>query len=467
MPELPEVETIKSALKKHLLNRKIKYVDVLYKRMILTPLDDFINNLQNVTILDITRKGKYLIFLLSNNRVLISHLRMEGKYLYFSDDQENTIHARVVFHLDNNEKVIYDDSRCFGIMELHYKEDYLSAQCLAKLGPEPFDCDGEYLFKQIKSKHKEIKSVILDQSILSGLGNIYADETLFACKINPFAPANSLSLNDCTNIIENARRILLMAISRGGSTVSSYHPENGVDGKFQNELLAYGKSGKSCSNCGQTLLKDFCNGRGTVYCPHCQHVSKRIGIYGKIASGKSTICQFFVSRGYKTFSCDKYINKLYNDSLLLKKGVIDIFGEAVINDDGKISKAYIKNQIILNSQVKKQLEQLIHPLVKKGIEEFIHQTKLEEIVFIEVPLLFESKFNKLVDYIIGVDSSYEIQIRNLLNRGSTTPQIDLDLNSSNKFDKYASKCDYLIHNNGSIDDLYNQCNIILDKIKKS
>lgn len=467
MPELPEVETVKNALKNHLLNKSILYIEVIYKRMILTPLDEFINKIKNVKILDIRRKGKFLLFFLSNDLVLISHLRMEGKYLYFQEQEPNPIHTRVVFHLENNEKVIYDDSRCFGIMELHTANDYKDAPCLAKLGPEPFECDGTYLYNKIHSKDKEIKSTILDQTILSGLGNIYADETLYACKINPFAPSSSLTLSNCNDIITNSRRILLSAIEKGGSTVSSYHPENGIDGKFQNSLLAYGKKGHKCSFCGQKMLKDFCNGRGTVYCPNCQKVAKRVGIYGKIASGKTTLLNHYRSLGYKVFSSDEYISDLYTHSLEFKCSIINLFGEMVLNDNGTISKQYIKNEIISNPSKKKDLENIIHPLVKKAIEVFVRKNKLEQIVFIEVPLLFESHIDSLIDYIIGVDSSYDNQISHLIARGSKTPAIDLDLNKSNKFDKYIEKCHFVIHNNGTLDELLSEGNKILKEIQNS
>lgn len=464
MPELPEVETVKNTLKRHLLNRKIISVDILYRRMILTPIDEFVENLKNVTIKDILRKGKYLIFNLDEKYALISHLRMEGKYLYFNENDDNTIHARVVFHLDNNEKMIYDDSRCFGIMELHPFAKFQEAECLMKLGPEPFDCNGEYLFSKLRKKQIEIKSAILDQTILSGLGNIYADETLFASKINPYRKASSITLDECNKIISNSIMILNKAIKLGGSTVSSYHPENGVDGKFQNELLVYGKKGQHCPICHHKLLKDFCNGRGTTYCPNCQNVAIRVGIYGKIASGKSTMLTYLSQKGYKIFSCDEYINDLYLNSLVLKKALINLFKEEVLNDDGTISKSFIKNKITTEPSLKLELEKIIHPLVKKGIEKFIANTKEETIIFIEIPLLFEAKMTNLVDYIIGLDASLPSQIRNLENRGSKNPMIDLKLNQSNQFDKYAPKCDYIISNNSSLDNLYSQVDETLNKI---
>ncbi len=451
MPELPEVETVKNSLKKHLLNRTIKSIDILYPKMILTPLNEFYI-LEGATIIDIKRKGKFLIFLFNNHKALISHLRMEGKYYYYLENEPNSLHARIVFHLDQNEKVIYDDTRKFGIMELHNENDYLEAECLKKLGPEPFNLDANYLYNKLHNLKTEIKSAILDQTIITGIGNIYADETLFACKINPFRKANTITLQECQNIINESSRILLKAIEEGGSTVSSYHPENGVDGKFQVLLNAYGRYHLPCKNCSHLMQKDYIGGRGTVYCPHCQHVALTIGIYGKVASGKSTLLNYYKELGYKTFSSDQYINELYK-SLETKKNMINLFTEAVIQDNGSISKEYIKQIISNDENKKKELENYFFPLVKKAIKEFKEKNKEEKAIFVEVPLMFESRTNLLMDFIIGIDASLTSQLNHLQIRNSKTPSLDIKLNSSNKFDKYISKCDYIIHNNSSLEDL--------------
>ena len=463
MPELPEVETVKKSLLNHLLNKKILSIDVLYSRMILTPLEDFTHDLINATIINITRIGKFLIFHFDNVLVLISHLRMEGKYYYYQENEDVSKHARIIFHLNNNEKVVYDDSRKFGIMELYHKDEYLTKSSLAKLGLEPFDMDKDYLFKKLSKSKKEIKSCLLDQTIIAGIGNIYADEILFACNINPYRKANTITINECEEIIENAKRILLLAINQGGSTISSYHPENGIDGKFQTSLLAYGKSTLPCNKCHRTLLKDFLSGRGTTYCPNCQNVAIKVGIYGKIASGKSSVLNYYKSLGYKTFSCDEYINSLYSLTST-KVFLINLFSEEVLNDSNVINKRYIKNKILDNPSLKIKLEQYFHPLVKKAIQQFIYNTKEEKVVFIEVPLMFESKCDSFMDYIIGIDADISIQLRNLSNRGSKTPKIDLQINNSNQFDKYKNKCDYIINNNSSLDELFIKCNDILDNI---
>lgn len=466
MPELPEVETVKESLKKHLLNRKILSVDVLYERMILTDINEFKDSLKNTTIKDIRRKGKYLIFVFDNDKIIVSHLRMEGKYLYFSEKENNTKHARVVFHLDNNEKAIYDDSRCFGTMELHNYSMLDNVPSLSKLGKEPMQMTKEELYSKLTNKSSFIKTALLDQTIMAGLGNIYVDETLFESKISPFKIAKEITLEECETILKNASKILLNAIKEGGSTISSYHPENGVDGRFQILLKAYGKQNTPCVNCHTILRKDECNGRGTVYCPNCQGVAKRVGIYGKIASGKSTLNKYVMSKNYPVFSSDQFVNELYLKSLPFKKQLINLFGERILNDNGSISKAEIKHIVAADIEKKRKLEQLIHPLVKKGIEKFIQMHRDNKIIFLEIPLLFEANCQKYCDYIIGVNASEEVQIRNLKNRGSKNPYLDLQLNNTSQANKYLTKCDFIIENNYSLEELYSSCDEIIKIINK-
>ena len=464
MPELPEVETVKRTLIKHLKNRTIKSCEVLYEKMLLSPVNEFITFFNNVKILDITRKGKYLIFTFNKEKVLISHLRMEGKYFYYKEGDPYPLHSRIVFHLDNDELLIYNDSRSFGKMELFDKDKLDINPSLGKLGKEPFYLSSEELYQKLKNKKLEIKATILDQSIMAGLGNIYADEVLFACKINPYRKACTISKKECENIIKNSIIILNESIKQGGSTISSYHPENGVDGKFQVLLKVYGKTSTPCPNCKTLIRKDFCHGRGTHYCPNCQKVSKRIGIYGKIAAGKSTVCKYFSSKGYKLFSSDEYVASLYSNKNVITK-INAIFNNSVINKNGLLDKQLIKKYISSSPEYKKKLENLLHPLVKKGIQDFILKNKEEELVFIEVPLMFESKCHLLMDYIIGVDASRETQINHLKLRGSKNPELDLDLNKTNKFDKYASKCDFVISNNSSLEELYLTCDSIISQLK--
>ena len=272
MPELPEVETVRKSLLNHILNRKIISIDILYPNMIKTDINSFKPSLENAKVIDIQRIGKFLIFIFDNNKVLISHLRMEGKYYYYNENEKNSSHARIIFHLDNNEKMIYDDTRKFGKMYLIEKDKINDIPPLNELGKEPWDKELtiNYLKDKYKNKKLPIKTILLDQSIIVGIGNIYADEILFLSKINPHKKCNELSNQELDNIIVNTKLILEEAIKKGGTTIKTYTSVDGVHGLFQKELLVHGKDNGICPICNTKIIKDKINGRGTYYCPNCQ-----------------------------------------------------------------------------------------------------------------------------------------------------------------------------------------------------
>lgn len=272
MPELPEVETVKESLKIRLIGRKIKNVNVIYDNIIAYPkVEDFIKNIKNQTINDMKRRGKFILFDL-DDYYLLSHLRMEGKYFFKSSNDEILKHEHIIFTLDNGEELRYMDTRKFGKMYLIKKEDIDKVGPLKELGLEPWDnnLNSDYLLDKYKSKRLPIKSVLLDQSIIVGIGNIYADEILFLCKINPLKKCNDINKKEAFNIIKYTKYVLEEAIKKGGTTIRTYSSVNGVHGLFQNELLVHGKDKAKCPICNSDILKIRVGGRGTYYCPKCQ-----------------------------------------------------------------------------------------------------------------------------------------------------------------------------------------------------
>lgn len=272
MPELPEVETVRQGLKKLLLGRIIKRVCVYYDGIIEYPsVLEFTSNIENQRINDIDRYGKWLIFVL-DDYYLLSHLRMEGKYFIKDASDELNKHEHVVFKLDNDSELRYMDVRKFGKMHLIPKDKIKDIGPLIDLGLEPWDkkLDISYLRDKYKNKKLPIKSVLLDQSIIVGIGNIYADEILFLAKINPYTRAMDLDDNDLFNIIKYTRKVLERAISEGGTTIRSYSSVNGVHGLFQQELNVHSREGEQCPSCGNKIVKVKIGGRGTYYCEKCQ-----------------------------------------------------------------------------------------------------------------------------------------------------------------------------------------------------
>ena len=272
MPELPEVETVKESLKIRLKGKKILSANVIYNNIIAYPeVKDFIKQISNQTINDMKRRGKFLLFDL-DDYYLLSHLRMEGKYFFKTKDDVLDKHEHVTFDLDSGEELRYKDTRKFGKMYLIKKEDIDDVGPLKDLGLEPWDenLTSNYLLNKFKNKKLPIKSVLLDQSIIVGIGNIYADEILFMCKINPLKHCNLITEEEASNIIKYTKEVLEKAIKMGGTTIRTYSSVDGVHGLFQEELLVHGKDKEKCLNCGNTIIKIKVGGRGTYYCPNCQ-----------------------------------------------------------------------------------------------------------------------------------------------------------------------------------------------------
>ena len=272
MPELPEVETVKETLKLKLIGKKIKDVKVYYDGIIAYPeVKEFSKQIKNLPIKDIKRRGKWLMFDL-DKYYLLSHLRMEGKYFFKNKKDKLDNHEHVVFTLDDDEELRYRDTRKFGKMYLIKKEDINSIGPIKDLGLEPWDdsLNINYLKDKYKNKRLPIKTVLLDQSIIVGIGNIYADEILFLSKLNPLIKCCDLKDNDLDNIIKYTKEVLEKAIKLGGTTIRTYTSVDGVHGRFQNELLIHGKDKDVCPNCGQPIEKIRVGGRGTYYCINCQ-----------------------------------------------------------------------------------------------------------------------------------------------------------------------------------------------------
>ena len=271
MPEIAEVETVRNTLKKRILHKKIKKVEVYYEPMIESDIDAFKKNLVGASFIDIKRRGKWLIFE-TEKYYLLSHLRMEGKY-FIKDKQEiKDKHEHVIFTFIDDTTLRYADTRKFGRMNLILKTEIDNTECIKKQGLEPGDkkLTADYLLKKFAKKQLPIKTVLLDQTIISGLGNIYANEVLFAAGINPLTKACNLTKEDCERIVKRAEEIIKEAINMGGTTIRSYTSSLGVTGRFQQNLKVHKREGEDCFVCGTKILNIKVGGRSTYYCSKCQ-----------------------------------------------------------------------------------------------------------------------------------------------------------------------------------------------------
>ncbi len=269
MPELPEVETIVRTLEKSLLNEKIIGVEFLYPKLQEEDSEFDITDLLGKTFTSFDRRGKYLIFELDHEYYWIVHLRMEGKFHLYKKELPASKHTHLILQT-NAHWIHYLDVRKFSRMALvKNKDEYFVKK---NLGLEPFDSkmDWRYLKKEISKSSRSIKAILLDQSIVVGIGNIYADEILFETKIHPLKKGNELRNKDFKNLEVAIPKILNEAILQGGTTIRSYTSALDVTGRFQVALKAYGQEGKECANCNTIMTRIKVAGRSTVFCKRCQ-----------------------------------------------------------------------------------------------------------------------------------------------------------------------------------------------------
>ncbi len=264
MPELPEVETVKRVLESKIKQRVIKKVEIYWDNIIKYPsINEFKDKMINQRIIGFSRLGKHLIFVLSDF-ILVSHLRMEGKY-FIKQDYEKTKHDHVIFHLDEG-YLVYNDTRKFGTMHLYHKTEQY--QCLEKCAKDALEITLDEFKEKAKKKKYTLKQLLLDQSIIAGIGNIYADEIIFTCKLHPEQLVSTLKNKDYEKILTATKEILSKAIEAGGTTIRSYTSSLKVDGRFQLQLKVHTQ--KQCPICGSEIQKIKVSQRGTYLCPKCQ-----------------------------------------------------------------------------------------------------------------------------------------------------------------------------------------------------
>ena len=274
MPELPEVETVLQALKPHLVNDKFTSIHT-YVSKLRTPIDLCDRpELINQVITNLSRRAKYIILELENNYKLIIHLGMTGSWRLESTAIERQKHDHVEFYLLSGLVLRYNDPRRFGqLVVFEPTENIFEHKLFINLGPEPLtdDFNVKWLKKVCNSKKKPIKSLIMDNASVVGVGNIYASESLFRAGISPLLPAGSISASRLKRLTKAIKDILLEAIKAGGTTIKDYSSLNGEEGYFARELMVYGKTGLKCEKCERGIIRQcYQNGRSTYYCPVCQ-----------------------------------------------------------------------------------------------------------------------------------------------------------------------------------------------------
>lgn len=265
MPELPEVETIKRELEKAVLGKKIAEVRVHNPKVIREPSPErFKNGLAGAAIKNILRKAKVLIFELSNGKSLAIHLKMTGQLVYPGTGRA----SRVSFIFSDGKVLDFNDQRLFA--ELRLLDDWRSLKFIQGLGPEPFDITPEQFKEMLAKKKTKIKPLLMDQTFVSGIGNLYAAEVLFRAKVHPERPANSLSGKEKKLLFQEIKDTLKEAIQHKGSSVDQYVQLSGQPGNYVKYHKVYDRFGEPCLVCKQPIKRISLGGRGTYFCPKCQ-----------------------------------------------------------------------------------------------------------------------------------------------------------------------------------------------------
>ena len=285
MPELPEVEVVRRSLKKYIIGKKIKKVNVFNRNLRYKIENKFKNLIQNQIIQSTKRKSKYLLILLNNDYTILIHLGMTGKIFIFEENKfkktsfyygNNFLsrHNHFSFEFSNSNKLIYNDVRKFGFVKLLKNSDINNCSHLKKLGPDPLSkkFHKNYLFERLKKSKKKIKNFLMDQKNVSGIGNIYANEILYSCSINPRKKSMYLGNRDVVKIIKRTKTLLNNSIKSGGSSIKDFKGVSGKNGEFQQKFKVYARNGLKCKkkNCKGTIKKIYISNRSSFFCPICQ-----------------------------------------------------------------------------------------------------------------------------------------------------------------------------------------------------
>lgn len=275
MPEMPEVEIIRRYLDKNLAGKTITAVDVLLPRQLQgITAEEFTARASGVMIKSVGRVGKYLLLHLDSSDDIVFHLRMTGRLVYAPDGVNDDKCARLIFSLAGGARLIYGDTRTLGV--IYMTSTTAPVKGVAEMGPEPLSAafTPEYLKGVLAKKKTRIKTLLLNQKYIGGIGNIYADEALFLARINPFTHAQDIDAAGAARLQAAINEVIAAGINDGGTTFRDYQNGEGKKGHHQEHLFVYGRTGESCRECGAPIEKTFLGGRGTHFCPHCQPMSE-------------------------------------------------------------------------------------------------------------------------------------------------------------------------------------------------
>ena len=275
MPELPEVETVRQSLLPHLPGQVVTGVRLTLPKLIKYPdASSFVERVQGLSFCDVERRGKYLKFPMSENQSLVIHLRMTGQLRFMSASVPAPAHTHLIFEFPEGVELRFTDIRQFGAIYLADHDVIDTVSGIDRLGFEPLeDFPLDDFVAYLSERKAKIKGLLLNQQLIAGIGNIYADEALYWARIHPGRPASSLSKEEVAGLHAAIREVLQSAIRQRGTSFSDYVDGLGQQGGFQAQLAVYGRGTEPCPSCGQSIVREKICGRGTHFCPACQPFS--------------------------------------------------------------------------------------------------------------------------------------------------------------------------------------------------
>lgn len=461
MPELPEVETVRRALLPFVSDRVIVDVNVINSKCIETGMVDFEKRLVGRKINTVERRGKFLIFSMDDDSHLVIHLRMEGKIFKYESESCPVKHDAVIFKFENGSEIHFNDVRKFGRVWLYGSHEPIA--CIEKLGVEANQMTVDDVIKAFSPFDKPVKEVLLNQTKIAGIGNIYADEICYRVGLNPFEPFDfSKDSRKAKELAESAKKVLNTSIENKGTTIRSFESEAGVTGHNQSNLYVYGRCGQKCFRCGGKILKRNLEGRGTSYCPKCQNVSMVIGITGGMASGKTTFSKYLSEEiKARTLDCDVLCKDMYEEKDI-KKILVQKFPQ-IFDSDETIIKAKLSQLLAEDKKFRRKYLSFLYPILKEKINKILNNNPKTSFI-IEAATLFEAKLENFCDVIVLMKTSkfeYHLQCR-----GDDTLERH-KLAATNTSDLHEKECQFSVLSDGTLEDLRLEAVKLKDSIARS
>ncbi len=468
MPELPEVETVRRTLERRVVGHRVDRVELLSGRVV-REMDPaaFVDGVEGRAIEGVERRGKYLLFRLSGGPAVVAHLRMTGRLVYMDAGEPVEKHTAAVFHLDRGADLRFIDLRKFGLLHLlpHGRMDEYAS--LAGLGVEPLSDDFTpvHLGRATRRAKRPIKALLLDQTIIAGIGNIYADEALFRAGIHPSTPASALGGEQVEALAAAVRAVLEEGVRFRGTTFRNYADGEGRAGEMRERLAVYGRGKENCLRCGTPLEKARIAGRGTTFCPRCQPgaagENRRgaargkgliVGLTGGIASGKSTVARMLADLGAIVIDSDEIAHQVIEPGTPGYLEVLREFGPEILEgasdggdgdggggsggggdltrgtqgappEIGPIDRRRLGRVVFADDAKRRVLEGIVHPYVMSELVRRRDEGRLRSrVVVLDIPLLFEVGAEKLADLTMVVSVPEDVQLRRLAARDNLSQE---------------------------------------------